>query len=399
MSKTMALIFGACLLVTTSVVAQELGAGIWLGTWAASPQPQKKEFSIENQTLRQILRISQGGIGLRLRLSNQFGSQPLALDSVHVGLHGVGANIVPGTDHLVTFKGESNVTIPAYSELTSDEVVFNVTALSELAVSIFVKSSVSPGTDHVVASATNYISVPGNFADYVSFPVQDTTDSWFLISGVDVLSNQGQTLVTIGDSITDGVCSDTDKNGRWPDYLANQLVSLHWGVLNQGIGSNRVLTDTVWADQPSDSAMARFQRDVLNRAGVKSVILLEGINDIGAMDPGSNVQQQVEAMKTGYRQLIQMAHTAGVQIIVGTLTPIGGASMDVPARRLIRTALNNWFKTGHEFDAVIDFEDAVRDPNHPDRFLSNYDCGDHLHPNSRGYQAMAAAVPVSWFIR
>lgn len=396
--------------VSQIAYAQNLNSENWIGTWGASPQPEKQSFPLNGQTLRQIVRVSAGGSSLRLRFSNLFGDSDVNLGSVHLALHGSGANTIPGTDHLVLFHGNSELMVPAHEEIVSDPISMEIQPLTELAISLYIPYAVAPSTNHVVASQTCYLSVPGDFASYNFFPSAGEGESWFFLTGVDVLASNnvntpavpdsngnqlGKTIVALGDSITDGVCSDTNGNARWPDYLAERLNSnrfLNWGVLNEGIGSNRVLTDTINSDQPSVSAQRRLQRDVINRPGVNTVIMLEGINDIGAVDPSMSVDQEVKALQIAYRNIIHQLKSQGLRIFFATLTPIGNANMDSPQRRAIRNQLNAWFRTSSEFDGFIDFDAAIRDSKNPERMNPAYDCGDHLHPNSDGYQAMANSI-------
>ena len=408
-----ATLFYSFIFVSQIASAQNINADNWIGTWGASPQPEKQNFPLNGQTLRQIVRVSAGGTQLRFRFSNLYGESDLNLGSVHVALHDSGANTIPGTDHLVLFRGTSSLIIPAHEEMVSDPLSMEIQPLTELAISIYIPYAIAPSTNHVVASQTCYVSVPGDFASYNYFPTAGESESWYFVTGVDVLvaknvnppavqdtngTQLGKTIVALGDSITDGVCSDTDGNRRWPDFLAERLNSNHflnWGVLNEGIGSNRVLTDTINSDQPSVSAQRRLQRDVINRPGVNTVIMLEGINDIGATDPSMSVDQEVQALQIAYRNIIRQLKAQGIRIFFATLTPIGKANMDIPQRRAIRNKLNTWFRTSHEFDGYVDFDAAIRDPKNPERMNPVYDCGDHLHPNSLGYQAMANSIDLS----
>ena len=388
--------------VAVGLSTHSLQAQSWIGSWGAAPQPAPSSLELNQQTLRQIVRISAGGSQFRLRFSNAFGSAPMTLDEVHVGLHSSGANVVLGTDHLVTFDGESAVTIASGQEVVSDPIQWTVSPLTELCVSIYFDSDINPSTNHVVASQTAYLSANGNFANYANFPVFKTLSDWVLISGVDVLSSKTSgSIVAIGDSITDGVCSENNGNGRWPDYLAARLdqasLNGNWGVLNEGIGSNKILTDTIYGDQPSVSALTRFQRDVLQRPGVRAVVILEGINDIGAIPTSADPGPVIESLKQGYLQMVSLAKTQGLKVYAGTLTPIGNAGMDSKNRRQIRDLLNQWMRSSNAFDGVVDFDQAIRDPNNPQAMLTQYDCGDHLHPNSRGYQAMGQAFNLQWF--
>jgi lysophospholipase L1-like esterase len=385
----------ALLLVCSAAKAE------WVGTWTASPQPLKNTITFTNQTVRQVLRVSAGGEAVRIKISNLFGTKPVHFNSIHIALHQSKTAFLVGTDHRLSFNGDYTPTLAAGEEVWSDPVALNVPDFSEVAVSMYFLNATIPYTFHSVASETTFISTPGNFAGSPAFlDNYSTTQSWYFVTDISV-DSRASAIVTIGDSITDGVCSNVNTNTRWPDGLANRLVarsrSVTHTVLNQGIGYNRVLQDQPDLNQPSISALSRFRHDVLEKPGVHYVILLEGINDIGMASTDANPVQMATAIIQGHLQMINEAHARGLKMYGATLLPIGGSGMDTPAKRQMRDMVNAWIRTKAPYDAVIDFDAAMRDTVDPQRMIPAFDCGDHVHPNSAGYQAMANSLNLSLF--
>ncbi|GAA3348307.1 SGNH/GDSL hydrolase family protein [Amorphoplanes nipponensis] len=404
----------ASLTLTGSAVAAGRPAA-WAGTWstgvtgpATAPNP---ETVFDNQTLRQIVHTSIGGRSLRVRLSNEYGAQPLVIGEARVARHAGGARIVAGTDRRLTFGGRSSVSIPPGAPALSDPVALSVPALSELVVSIHLPRRTVAATVHGSAFQTNYVAA-GNVTRSPDLTGAATTTSWYFLSGVSVAAPpRAAAVVTFGDSITDGAITTVDANHRWPDFLARRLQQAApdtLGVLNKGIGGNRLLYDgNTLPDPPfggigplfGDSALSRFDRDVLAQPGARAVIVLLGINDIG--QPGSIAPASeavtVDELIAGYRQLIARAHERGLRIIGATLTPFQDTTIPgyyTAANEAKRAAVNRWIRTSGEYDGVIDFDRAVRDPAQPLRIRPQYDSGDHLHPNDAGMRAMADAVPL-----
>ena len=381
----------------------------WVESWAASPQFPvdpvigSNAFSFSDQTLRQVVRLSTGGSALRIRLSNEYGTAPLTLGAVHVALSNAAGGIVPGSDHVVTFNGgQGGVVIPASAPALSDPVAFPVAGLTSLAVSIYVPGggNPAPATLHLVGQQTAYI-VPGDQVAAASLAGASTTTARALLSGVDAFEGGlAATVVTLGDSITDGYRSTVDADRRWPDFLAQRLqgsgLLSGLAVANEGIGGNRVLTDGY-----GPNALSRFDRDVLSRPGVRFVTLLEGINDIGLPNvaaPNVGPEPTAEQIIAGYQQLIARAHELGVLVFGGTLTPYQGANYYTAAGDAVREALNAYIRSPGAFDGVIDFDAALRNPSNPLQLLPAYDSGDHLHPNDAGYQQMANSVNLGLFL-
>ena len=404
----------------------------WVGTWGTAPAgpplpAQTQTFT--DQTLRLIVHTSIGGSQVRIRVSNELGTTPLRIGAAHIALRQAGSDIVPGTDRVLTFSGSTSITVPAGAPVLSDPVDLNVPALGDLAVSLYLPGEVQATTIHGSAFQTNYVSLPGNFTAAATLPTQRTITSWPFLTEVDVSAPGAGAIVALGDSITDGAVTTIDANRRWPDLLALRLqttrgqatgqagiqaipsaaspalraLNSRLGVVNRGIGGNRLLRDP--GEQPlfGRAALARFDRDVLATAGVRHLIVLIGINDIG--HPGTGTIPVSEAVTpqdliAGYRQLIARAHAKGIPVYGATLTPFEGTVFPgyyTPEKEAVRQAVNNWIRSSDEFDAVIDFDRTVRDPSHPTRMLPAYDSGDHLHPNDLGMQAMANAIPLELF--
>jgi lysophospholipase L1-like esterase len=374
----------------------------WVGTWSASPMPadsvpDQGNSGFSNQTVRQIAHVSIAGNRLRVRLSNAFGTAPLNIGATHVALQRSGASIVSGSDRALTFNGNLSITIPAGALVLSDPIDFEVPAFADLAVSVYFPGTTGPITWHQLGVQTTYVSAPGDFSTAADMPVAATATSRFVLADVEVAAAKRMgAVVTLGDSITDGYCSTVDADHRWPDYLSLRLnvgnTKSGMAVLNQGISGNRLLHDKF-----GPNSLARYDRDALTQSGVTHIIVLEGINDIGLPGAFKLSAEEVSADEIigGLHQLIERAHEKKFMIFGGTLTPFEGTTFPgyyTPAGELKRQAVNAWIRAKAEFDAVIDFDQAVRDPSHPTRLLPAYDCGDHLHPNDAGYKAMADSI-------
>ncbi|HEY6467941.1 MAG TPA: SGNH/GDSL hydrolase family protein [Candidatus Acidoferrales bacterium] len=380
--------------------APQQANGHWVATWMASPMEGTWSESFQNQTVRMIAHVSLGGSRVRVEFSNAFGRESLTIGAAHVGIQASGAGIAPGSDRALKFAGSSSVTIPPGALEVSDAVDLNVSPLSNLAVSIYVPEQTEPAAYHASGLHTTYISGTGNFAADQNMSSQWTTASYYWLSAVDVEgSADSSAIVALGDSITDGAHSSVDANMQWPSQLAARLQknpgTSNLAVVNAGIGGNRILHD-----MSGPNALARLDRDVIARDGVKYLIVLESINDIGwPHEPAAHGTQQVtaEQLIAGLQQIIDRAHAHGIKVFGATLTPYEGANYYSQEGEEKREAINRWIRTSGAFDGVIDFEAATRDPNNPKRFLPANDSGDHLHPNDTGYTAMAGAINLSLF--
>lgn len=382
----------------------ESGRSAWVTTWAASAQVATPgtlaATGFDNQTVRNIVFTSVGGDSVRLELSNVFGTTPLQVGRVTVGVAGTGAAVVPGTVHRVRFGGSGSFQIPAGAQVLSDPVAMRVKPLQDLAVSVYLPDKTGPATNHSDAQQVNWVSGAGDHASEAAATAFTTqTQSWYYVSDVVVRSSRAfGTVVAFGDSITDGFQSTVGANARWPNDLARRLDALRGptlSVADQGISGNRVLNSDLCC---GDNALARFERDALDQKGVRTIIVLEGINDFGfsavppnpVIDPVTDVSAaQVIA---GYKQLIAQAHARGLKIIGATLLPFKGAGYYTTAGEAKREAVNAWIRHSGAFDGVIDFDKLMRDPSAPLTMNPTFDSGDHLHPNDLGYQTMANAI-------
>lgn len=397
------------LLASVSALGQAKDAK-WVGTWAASqqtPEPQNALAvdDMRDLTLRQIVHLSIGGVTLRVHISNAFGTEPLHFTSVHIArpVSASAPQIDSGSDRALKFSGSEDVIVPAGAEYISDPIDYTVAPLSNLAVTLHLDSPPVGQTSHPGSRATSYF-VHGNMVGAADLPNANHIDHWYQLSGVDVrVSGHASALAILGDSITDGHCATTNGNDRWTDVLAARLeaspATRHIGVLNQGIGGNHLLTDGL-----GPNVLARFDRDVLVQTGVRYVIVFEGVNDLGGLtrlgeaSPAAHAAL-VQRILSAYEQMIARAHARGLKIFGATIVPFAGSDYYHPpaSTEADRQAVNQWIRTPGHFDAVLDFDQVVRDSEQPDRLLPAYDCGDHLHPNPVGYRAIGNAVPFSLF--
>jgi lysophospholipase L1-like esterase len=384
------------LLAFAATAKDKPAATHWVATWATSPsaagsdaEMRRRKMEFDNQTVRLITHISLGGERFRVRLANFYGAKALAIGEVHLALRGAGAKIQPGSDRPLTFSGNKAFTIPAGGLVLSDPVDLKAPAESDLAISLFLPpGAVIASTVHYSAQQTSYV-VAGDICGAEDMPDSATISSWPYLVGVDVMAPAAfGAIVTLGDSITDGSRSTSDKNLRWPDILAGRLLAQKGNtlaVVNAGIGGNRVMSDTNNVAY-GQNALARFDRDVLSEPGLKFVFLFEGVNDIGG---GASTEEIIFGMK----QLIAQAHERGFKIVGATIMPLRTS----PAALARREAVNQWVRTGNAFDGYVDFDKTISDPAQPGHFQKEYDSGDNLHPNDAGHKAMGDAVNLALF--
>lgn len=374
----------------------------WVGTWATSPMLAEGGFSVHafsGVTLREIAHISAGGKEVRVRFTNAFGLDQLMIADAHVALSAGNGAIKPGTDHALTFDGATSVSIPPGAAVYSDPVTLDAPALTDVAVSFYLPPQVMRAeTYHPFADQDNFMA-DGDHARDAALNGTTTLESWYFFDGIDVgNTGNGFSIVTLGDSITDGAHSTRNGNDRWPDVLAERLQADHSmdhiGVLNEGIGGNRVLNNGT-----GPSALARLNRDVLAQNGAKYVIVLESINDIGRLRRLTAPEDKVTAhdLEAGLKQIAEAAHEHGMKIYGATLTPYGGAGYYSVKGEQVREAVNEWIRQSGTFDGVVDFDKITRDPQDPNRFNPLYDSGDHLHPNDAGYKAMGDGINLALF--
>ena len=368
---------------------------------------RKSGLVFSNQTVREIVHLSLGGPAIRVRFSNAFGGRPLEIGAAHVALRASGSAIQASTDRALTFGGARGIWIPPNAVVASDPVALGVPPGSDVAISIFFPHEAGGAGIHYLAQQTSYVG-DGDATGAASMERAREIHSWVFLAGVDVSGTPGASAIAFfGDSRIDGDGSTPNANHRWPDFLAKRLAErgLPRGVVNAGIIGNRILHDApAGAVELGVSGLARFDRDVLDVPGVKYVVVLEGIVDIGLPGteyaPGSEAVS-VEDLIAGMTQLAERAHRRGMKAFVATQLPFRDANsipgIFSPEKDAKRRALNEWIRSSHVFDGVIDFDKATRDPSDPKKFLAAYDSCDHLHPNDAGYKAMAESIDPALF--
>ncbi|BCJ35041.1 SGNH hydrolase [Actinocatenispora thailandica] len=391
------------LVVTPAVLVRRAGlehrrstparTGHWLGGWGTA-QATADRLPCGHCTLRNVVHLSVGGTAVRIRLANTYGKRAVTIGHVTVALPAQpGATAAPALLREVTFAGVRTVRVPAGAAVASDPVPLTVTGGRDLLVSLYLPRRARVAVSyHPSAHQTNYLA-GGDASTAGAAPFRHTTTHWYLLDGVDVRTADATgTVVAWGDSITDGTGSSTDANRRWPDLLADRLAGRPPGrrhaVLDAGIAGNRLVRDG-----PPDSgvsALTRLGTDVPAGLGVRTVIVLEGINDI-QFDRGVTAA----ALIAGYRTMVATLHARGVRVVGSTLLPYAGARAWTPAGDAVRVAVNSWIRTSGVFDAVLDADAALRDPADPSRLTTEYDSGDHLHPGDAGYAALAATVDLT----
>ncbi|KRB83855.1 SGNH/GDSL hydrolase family protein [Noviherbaspirillum sp. Root189] len=408
-----ALALALSLAVSVDALAHQTtqASGHWATSWYASPQPVwGKDFVlpvdvpsfIENQTLRETVRLSAGGSRLRLVFSNRYGSEPITIGGVRL------ARLKPPTaamtERTVTFAGQPGATVAPGAQVISDVVDLPVAPLTQLAVRSYFPKRTPITSFHWGGQQTIDVG-SGDWTRQAGFTIDGSVKGRLFLSGVLVESSGvARTVVTLGDSITDGNGSTPDHDRRWPDFLARRLAPHGVAVANAGISGARLLQDRMGVN-----ALARMEQDVLSQPGVTDLIVLIGINDIGwPGSPFAPAERPVTLSELvfAYSQLIASAHARGLRIVGGTLPPFEGALEGTPyaghysvAKEQLRQQVNSWIRDTADFDAVVDFDALLRDPDNPRRLLATYDSGNHLHPGDAGYQAMADAVDIAMLIR
>jgi len=361
----------------------------------APPIPER----FADQTIRMIVRTSLGGPRIRLAFSQMLNAEPLEIGAAHVALAKGGSTIDAASGRAVTFHGRPSVTIAPGALVLSDPLDFTVAPLTDVAVSIYVPKDTGSPTIHRHAIHTTYVAA-GNRVTEASMPADASTFvSYFWLSSIDVSAQpEAYSIATLGDSITDGYATTVDANLAWPTLLAKRLRAnartQHVGVVNQGISGNQVLRNGAGV-----SMLARFDRDILGRPGVKWVVLLGGINDINFRGRFGTPPLDPAELIAGYEQIIDRCHAHGIKIIGATLTPQEGQFTATEEGERVRQAVNTWIRTSGRFDAVVDFDAVIRDPARPARMRAEFDPGDRIHPNDAGNEAMAAAFDLSLFAR
>ncbi|MGA2570827.1 MAG: SGNH/GDSL hydrolase family protein [Terracidiphilus sp.] len=394
------------LLLTVGMLARAQSAPHpqWVGTWAAAPMLAEGGFNVRpfsGVTLREIVHVSAGGPQIRVRFTNAYGTDPLTIGDAHVALSAGKGAIQPGIDHGITFGGATSVNLAPGAEIFSDPVALTVAPLSDLVISFYLPPQVMRAeTFHAFACQDNFVA-SGDFSAAAELPGAAAITSWYFLDGIDVEAAAGsRAIVTFGDSITDGALSTHNANRRWPDDLAARLQAdpnlKNVSVLNVGIGGNRVLNEGY-----GPSAVSRLDRDVLSQSGVRYVLVLESINDIGRLARLQAPWDEITAqqLEFGLKQIADAAHEHGIKAIGATLTPYAGAAYYSDKGEKVREAVNDWIRSSGTFDGVADFDKVTQDPQNPTHFSATADSGDHLHPGDAGYKAMADAIDLALFAK
>ena len=401
--RTLVLFFMAASALSAQTTLSKPAPSPWVGSWVTAildGDPWHNAPTLVDSTLREVVHTSTAGKQVRVRLTNEFGTEPLRIGAASIAASTGTSSIDAGSLHDLTFGGLPSIVIPPGAQALSDPIPMVTAAFADLAISFYLPlQQVSSVTVHSGAQQDNYI-VTGNHVREASLTTPVVTSSWYFVKGVDVESTgpQQATVVAFGDSITDGAYATENANHRWPDYLATRLhenpATANLSVLNEGIGGNCILIHCA-----GQNALARFDRDVLSQAGVKYVILLEGINDIGGLHNTNRPEYKLTAedLEQGLAQLVARAHEHGIKVFGATLTPYKGAGYFTEKGEAIRQAVNQWILTSGVFDGAIDFDKATSDPANPLMFNPQYDSGDHLHPKDAGYAAMANSIDLNLF--
>jgi lysophospholipase L1-like esterase len=373
----------------------------WVGTWTATPAPAEGA-AFANHTIRMMPRVSLGGGTIRVRVSNAYGVRPLVIGAARVALRDSGPAVVPASDRPLTFGGSNSATISAGAVLVSDPVALDVPPLADLAVSLYLPQDLpaSFGITGRYARQTNYVSPVGDFTADTAMPVGKLTDDWYFLCGVDVVAPKDALgVVAVGDSLTDANISTHDGHHSWPSQLARRLMARGGrtvAVMNQGLGGNRILHDV-----RGDSGLRRFDRDVIAQPGVTHAVIMLGTNDLRNRSAKPEEEVNAAQMIAGLKQLALRGQSAAIKMVGCTLTPFWNETFLPGAwnarREAVREAVNAWLREGTAFDALVDFDAALRDPENPLRMLPKYDCGDHLHPSDLGYRTMGDAIDLALF--
>jgi len=392
------------ILLTASACAPAAAPGpeaAWSGTWGTAPQLTEPANlppppGLAGNTLRQEVQVSIGGERLRARFSNAFGDAPLTISAAQLAVSRGGGAIDPATGRALRFAGSPSVTIPSGGIAVSDPLPFALRPLSRVAIDIRFGDAPAQVTGHPGSRTTSYLQT-GDVLGAADLPDAARTDHWYVITGIDVMAASAGAVVVLGNSITDGRGSGTNRHNRWPDELARRLAAdprtAGVAVLNQGIGGNCVLRDCL-----GPAAITRFERDVLEQSGARWLIILEGINDIGQAREGEG-DDVARGLIAAYGRMIEQARARGIRVYGATLLPFGESFYDTPEREAARQTVNAWIRESGAFDTVIDLDAVLRDPANLTRLRSEADTGDHLHPNETGHRMIAEAVDLTLFAR
>lgn len=374
---------------------------IWVGTWSTAPQlvepgNMPPAPGLTNNTLRQVVEVSIGGKEIRVRFSNEFSKSPVTMNMIQIAVSKGSGTIDGSTIQELKFDGKSGVTMNPGMVITSDPISFNLEPRMEVAVTIFFGQTSPDVTGHPGSRTTSYLH-EGNKILEADFTGSVLTDHWYVVNGIDVLAKKSAAAVAIlGNSITDGRGSGTNKQNRWPDILSERLLknkgTQNVGVLNLGIGGNCVLKNCL-----GPSGLDRFERDVINQHGVKWLIILEGINDLGQAPNSETAAKVAKDLIAAYERMIDQAHAKGIRVYGATILPFNKSFYYTDYREAARNTVNEWVRNSDRFDAVIDFDKAMRDPRDTLTILPDVHTGDFLHPNEAGYQRMGESIDLKLF--
>ncbi|MEU0037775.1 SGNH/GDSL hydrolase family protein [Streptomyces sp. NPDC006333] len=372
---------------------------MFVSAWTASPQLPSEGFTPNwsregfwRQSLRQVVRVGAGGGRVRIRLSHAYGTSPLRIAGATVARAGEGAAVEPGSLRRLTFGGLSGAAVPARGQIVSDPAELALEAWESVTVTLHLDAVSGPATFHAQAFTASYRGAGDRLDDIGGEGFGETTESWYFLSAVEVDADRADGVALFGDSVTDGFGSTPGANRRWSDALAERTGRC---VLNAGIGGNLLLNDSAWY---GEKGVRRLARDVLGHAGVRTLVVLHGLNDIGfsetAEQPTYKPAPVVEAdeLVTGYRELIRQARGRGLRVIGATLLPFAGSDHWGERAAKVSHEVNEWIRGSGEWDAVVDLNRALAGPADPDRLRAAYDFGDHLHPNDAGIAVMAEEV-------
>lgn len=396
-------LFGSCSSSHQHSTLKNVDQGKWVGTWATAPQlvepnNMPPQPGLNNNTIRQVVRVSIGGKRLRLRFSNAFSKEPVTMKSVAVAVAREGSVIDPSTQQVLKFNGTEAVTMSPSGEVYSDPLDFTLAPGSTLAVTIYFGNTSPTTTGHPGSRTTSYI-LAGNQIGSVDFSGAVTTDHWYVINGIDVMADaESFAIAALGNSITDGRGSGTNKQNRWTDILSQRLLNnkdtKKTGVLNLGIGGNCVLRGGL-----GPTALNRFDRDILSQSSVKWLLILEGINDIGGIRNAESAPKVARELIEAYSLMADKAHARGIKVYGCTILPFEKSFYDTPFRQQARDTVNEWIRTTDKFDAVIDFDKIMRHPGDIKKISPGWHDGDWLHPNQAGYKKMGESIDLNLFTK
>jgi lysophospholipase L1-like esterase len=386
--------------LTVSAIQANRGSPSWSGTWGTAVQPATasadwygpnwSEEGFADHSLRQVIRVSSGGSKVRIRLSNRYGTTALRVAGATIGKARDGASVHPGSLRTLTFLRSAGTVIPPGADIVSDAALLPSSALEALSVTLYLNAPTGPATFHHFAMATSYRARGNQLSDPTGRAFDEQSGSWYYLTGVESFGTTARdTVVAFGDSLTDGVGSTKNADRRYPDRLAERLMATGWhvGVVDAGIGGNRMLSDSpIYGER----GLSRFERDVLERPGVRAVIVMDGVNDLAEWNETGPVE--AAQLIQGHRALIAAAHTHGIKAIGATIMPMKNSLAGSERAEAVRDEVNRWIRSSGSYDAVVDFDSVVADSADPDQLRAAYDSGDHIHLNDAGYRAVAEAI-------